>query len=80
VLILFLHIGQPGTTTPLPPCATDGGFSTKWLKSWRRISPSGGPRDLNPDPDARMNYMRKIWMNREARYRGDVQAFVTLQR
>jgi hypothetical protein len=26
------------------------------------------PRDPKPDPDARMNYMRKIWMNREARY------------
>ena len=27
------------------------------------------PRDPNPDRDARMNYMRKIWTNREARYR-----------
>jgi hypothetical protein len=27
------------------------------------------PRDPNPDGDARMNYMRRIWMNREARYR-----------
>jgi hypothetical protein len=27
------------------------------------------PRDPNPDRDARMNYMRRIWMNREARYR-----------
>jgi hypothetical protein len=35
---LELHIGQPGTTTPLPPCATDGGLSTKWLKSCRWIS------------------------------------------
>jgi hypothetical protein len=26
-------------------------------------------RDPKPDPDAVMNYMRKIWMNREARYR-----------
>jgi hypothetical protein len=27
------------------------------------------PRDANPDPDARMNYMRKIWTNRHARYK-----------
>ena len=27
------------------------------------------PRDPNPDSGARMNYMRKIWTNREARYR-----------
>jgi hypothetical protein len=26
------------------------------------------PRDPNPAPDPRMNYMRKIWTNREARY------------
>jgi len=24
----FLHVGQPGTTTPRPPCATEGGSST----------------------------------------------------
>ena len=27
------------------------------------------PRDPNPDPDATMNYMRKIWTNRHARYK-----------
>ena len=27
------------------------------------------PRDPNPDPDARINYMRKILANRYARYR-----------
>jgi hypothetical protein len=27
------------------------------------------PRDSNPDRDARMNYMRKIWTNRHARYK-----------
>ena len=32
------------------------------------------PRDPNPDPDARMNYMRKIWTNREARYRSMYRA------
>ena len=32
------------------------------------------PRDPNPDRDARMNYMRKIWMNRHARYRTAYQA------
>jgi hypothetical protein len=25
------------------------------------------PRDPKPDPDARMNYMRKMWGNRQAR-------------
>src|SRR5258707_5249991 len=34
----FIQIGHPGTTTPFPPCATDGGWSTKQLKSCRRIS------------------------------------------
>jgi hypothetical protein len=38
VWILFLQIGHPETTTPLPPCATDGGLSTKQSKSCRRIS------------------------------------------
>jgi hypothetical protein len=32
------------------------------------------PRDPKPDPDATMNYMRKIWMNREARYRSMYRA------
>jgi hypothetical protein len=27
------------------------------------------PRDPKPDPDATMNYMRKIWTNRHARYK-----------
>jgi hypothetical protein len=26
VLILFSQAGHPGTTTPLPPCAIDGGL------------------------------------------------------
>src|SRR5260221_8918130 len=34
----FLQAGHPGTTTPLPPCATEGGSSTKQSKSCRRIS------------------------------------------
>jgi hypothetical protein len=34
----FLQVGHPGTTTPLPPCAMEGGWSTKQLKSCRRIS------------------------------------------
>src|SRR5258708_21934011 len=34
----FLQVGHPGTTTPLPPCATEGGSSTKQSKSCRRIS------------------------------------------
>jgi hypothetical protein len=29
VLIRFMQAGQPGTTTPLPPCAIEGGWSTK---------------------------------------------------
>src|SRR5258708_22513839 len=33
-----MQAGQPGTTTPLPPCAIDGGWSTKQLKLCRRIS------------------------------------------
>jgi hypothetical protein len=33
VLILFRHAGQPGTTTPLPPWATEGGSSMKCEKS-----------------------------------------------
>ena len=28
VLIRFRHDGHPGTTTPVPPCAMLGGFST----------------------------------------------------
>jgi hypothetical protein len=27
------------------------------------------PRDPKPDPDAVISHMRKIWINREARYR-----------
>jgi hypothetical protein len=38
VLSLFLHAGHPGTTTPFPPCATDGGLLTKYDKSCLRIS------------------------------------------
>jgi hypothetical protein len=30
VLILFLHAGQPATTTPFPPCAVEGGSFTKY--------------------------------------------------
>jgi hypothetical protein len=30
---------------------------------------SVSPRDPKPEPDARMNYMQKIWMNRPVRYR-----------
>jgi hypothetical protein len=37
-LILFLHAGQPATTTPRSPRATDAGSSTKYEKSWRCIS------------------------------------------
>jgi hypothetical protein len=29
VLRRFLQAGQPATTTPRPPCATDGGSLTK---------------------------------------------------
>jgi hypothetical protein len=32
------------------------------------------PRDPNLDPDAVMNHMRKIWMNRHARYKSTYQA------
>jgi hypothetical protein len=38
VLILFLQAGHPGRTTPLPLCAIEDAFSTKWLNSYRRIS------------------------------------------
>jgi hypothetical protein len=27
------------------------------------------PRDPNPDPDARRNYMQRMWANRHARYK-----------
>lgn len=27
------------------------------------------PRDPKPDPDARRNFMEKLWSNRNARYR-----------
>lgn len=27
------------------------------------------PRDPNPDPDARRNYMQRMWANRAAKYR-----------
>ena len=32
VFSLFLHVGQPGTCTPLPPCPIEGGVSTKKSK------------------------------------------------
>src|SRR5229473_1616235 len=35
VLMALLQAGQPGTTTPFPPLAIDGGLSTKCSQEWR---------------------------------------------
>jgi|ERR1700676_3013935 hypothetical protein len=35
VLMTLWHAGQPGTTTPLPPWAIEGGLSTKCSHEWR---------------------------------------------